>query len=255
METISAYPPLSIAIGNEDSYWQFNWPNHIPYCDPVKPIPAPTCGLRNTALYVERQIASCYSGDSPRSPSLSATVDATDNSCFDAANAFGFSTTSNDTKLGVIVPSNPTSFQNYEDNRQDDNSIDEDGSENVSPSLRTSPQGLISTPRLSNHRHSRSEPAIETSVQRAKRAHTMVERNYRERLNDKIAELGLYLFSGSDTRTKPSKSLIMTKAKARLQELAKRNKELEEEVVGLRQRVAILEHITASKGKARASNG
>lgn len=47
----------------------------------------------------------------------------------------------------------------------------------------------------------------------------------------------------------------MTKAKARLQELAKRNKRLEEEVVGLRQRVAILEHITASKGKARASNG
>jgi hypothetical protein len=45
--------------------------------------------------------------------------------------------------------------------------------------------------------HRRSQSANEMSLKNAKRAHTVVERNYRERLNDKIADLALYLFETS----------------------------------------------------------
>lgn len=45
--------------------------------------------------------------------------------------------------------------------------------------------------------HIRSHSANEANMKNAKRAHTVVERNYRERLNDKIADLALYLFETS----------------------------------------------------------
>lgn len=96
--------------------------------------------------------------------------------------------------------------------------------------------------------HRRTHSASEVSVD-AKRAHTVVEKNYRERLNDKIADLALYLFeTSSDSRSKPSKSLVMTRAKERLKQLESRNRSLEGEVVKLRQHIAILDHIVASKG-------
>jgi len=45
--------------------------------------------------------------------------------------------------------------------------------------------------------HRRGQSANEDLLKNAKRAHTVVERNYRERLNDKIADLALYLFETS----------------------------------------------------------
>ncbi|KAH6709176.1 hypothetical protein DL95DRAFT_9919 [Leptodontidium sp. 2 PMI_412] len=98
--------------------------------------------------------------------------------------------------------------------------------------------------------HRRAKSTNEVLTRDAKRAHTVVERNYRERLNDKIAELGLYLFeTSSDSRTKPSKSLVMTRAKERLEQLEARNKALEAEVTKLRQHIAILDHVVAAKGE------
>ncbi|KAG9245672.1 hypothetical protein BJ878DRAFT_6191 [Calycina marina] len=97
--------------------------------------------------------------------------------------------------------------------------------------------------------HRRSQYTNEDLLKNAKRAHTVVERNYRERLNDKIADLALYLFeTSSDSCTKPSKSLVMTRAKERLKQLEARNKALESEVTKLKQRIAILDHVVASKG-------
>lgn len=174
--------------------------------------------------------------------------------------------------------------------------------------------------------HQRKQSANKETLKKAKRAHTVVERNYRERLNDKIADLALYLFETSSdckpslsyfkslffqmqpvsiihflsrrfyiflisnypqvrlssqpyaalpdpnclflhlpsfhtgahaniptlstARTKPSKSLVMTRAKERLKQLEARNKSLEGEVVKLRQHIAILDHIVASKSGA-----
>ena len=55
--------------------------------------------------------------------------------------------------------------------------------------------------------HRRTQSANEMSLKNAKRAHTVVERNYRERLNDKIADLALYLFETSSDGTSTSCSL------------------------------------------------
>lgn len=63
-----------------------------------------------------------------------------------------------------------------------------------------------------------------------------------------LATLSYYQRLTPSARTKPSKSLVMTRAKERLQQLELRNKMLEEQVVELRQQIAILDHINASKG-------
>lgn len=52
-----------------------------------------------------------------------------------------------------------------------------------------------STPKRPPHRRTQSNS--EVSMRNAKRAHTAVEKNYRERLNDKIADLAVYLFETS----------------------------------------------------------
>lgn len=56
-----------------------------------------------------------------------------------------------------------------------------------------------SPPSASSRRkaHRRTHSTNEDLLKNAKRAHTVVERNYRERLNDKIADLALYLFETS----------------------------------------------------------
>jgi cell division protein FtsB len=46
----------------------------------------------------------------------------------------------------------------------------------------------------------------------------------------------------------------MTRAKERLKQLEARNKSLEGEVVKLRQHIAILDHIVASKGQSAPAN-
>ncbi|KAH7417371.1 hypothetical protein BKA64DRAFT_299018 [Cadophora sp. MPI-SDFR-AT-0126] len=132
----------------------------------------------------------------------------------------------------------------------EDDEMDEDSDE-ISWEPRTPigiGQSTAAPVRPSMHRRAKSSNEILTRD--AKRAHTVVERNYRERLNDKIAELGLYLFeTSSDSRTKPSKSLVMTRAKERLEQLEARNKALEEEVAKLRQHIAILDHVVSAKGE------
>lgn len=46
--------------------------------------------------------------------------------------------------------------------------------------------------------HRRTQSATEqASIKLAKKAHTVVEKNYRERLNDKIADLAVFLFETS----------------------------------------------------------
>jgi hypothetical protein len=49
-------------------------------------------------------------------------------------------------------------------------------------------------------------------------------------------------------RTKPSKSLVVTRAKEILRQFEAQNKSPEEEVIKLKQNVAMLDHIVASKG-------
>ncbi|CAG8954379.1 hypothetical protein HYFRA_00006005 [Hymenoscyphus fraxineus] len=97
--------------------------------------------------------------------------------------------------------------------------------------------------------HRRTQSATEqASIKLAKKAHTVVEKNYRERLNDKIADLAVYLFeTSSDARAKPSKSLVMTRAKERLKQLEAKNRALESEVAKLRQQIAIHDHVAAAE--------
>lgn len=201
-----------------------------------------------------------------------------------------------------------SNIPDYPEGTERENAIEDDDSEGYTWEASRSPNSSPST--FSNSlSHRRSHSANEMTLRNAKRAHTVVERNYRERLNDKIADLALYLFETSsdctylsyhtgygplnspilrsllpippeknytpmsssiltfvmlpDTlspqnqrasrtntftaRTKPSKSLVMTRAKERLKQLEARNKSLESEVVKLRQHIAILDHIVASK--------
>lgn len=77
--------------------------------------------------------------------------------------------------------------------REDDIMEDED-SESFTWESNRSPN---TPPSSSSNRHRRTQSANENTLKNAKRAHTVVERNYRERLNDKIADLALYLFETS----------------------------------------------------------
>ncbi|TVY17481.1 hypothetical protein LARI1_G004527 [Lachnellula arida] len=129
--------------------------------------------------------------------------------------------------------------------------MEDEDSDNYSwePKSATSASSASSKPRL-KRKQSNKEP-----LKISKRTHTIIEKNYRERLNDKIVDLATYLFeTSSDSRTKPSKSLVMTRAKERLRQLEARNKSLQGEVVKLRQHIAILDHIVASKGEAVPPN-
>ncbi|KAL2072621.1 hypothetical protein VTL71DRAFT_11964 [Oculimacula yallundae] len=133
----------------------------------------------------------------------------------------------------------------------EDNEMEEEDSDETPWEPRT-PRGIgystLSPKRPKMHRRAKSSNEVLTRD--ARRAHTVVERNYRERLNDKIAELGLYLFeTSSESRAKPSKSLVMTRAKERLEQLEARNKALEEEVTKLKQHIAILDHVGLTKGE------
>lgn len=77
-----------------------------------------------------------------------------------------------------------------------DDVMEDDDSEGYTWEAARSPN---TPPSASSNRpsHRRSLSANEASLKNAKRAHTVVERNYRERLNDKIADLALYLFETS----------------------------------------------------------
>lgn len=59
------------------------------------------------------------------------------------------------------------------------------------------PEPAIATRASIKPRHRRRFSKTEALARNAKRAHTIVEKNYRERLNDKIADLALYLFETS----------------------------------------------------------
>jgi len=78
----------------------------------------------------------------------------------------------------------------------DDTMEDEDSEEGytweVNHSSR-SPPSASARKKVPRRVHSANEDVLKN----AKRAHTVVERNYRERLNDKIADLALYLFETS----------------------------------------------------------
>ncbi|TVY93330.1 hypothetical protein LAWI1_G001553, partial [Lachnellula willkommii] len=142
-------------------------------------------------------------------------------------------------------PAEPSEITDIEEIMEDEDS------DNYSwePKSATSASSASSKPRL-KRRQSNKEP-----LKISKRTHTIVKKNYRERLNDKIADLATYLFeTSSDSHSKPSKSLVMTRAKERLRQLEARNKALQGEVVKLRQRIAILDHIVTSKGEAVPRN-
>ncbi|KAL3417985.1 hypothetical protein PVAG01_10995 [Phlyctema vagabunda] len=144
----------------------------------------------------------------------------------------------------------PTTYgENFDIEEEDEEDSDTHTSWDAQPS-----PNLPTPPHKPGHR--RNNSATDATSRSAKRAHTVVERNYRERLNDKIADLALYLFdTSSDSRTKPSKSLVMTRAKERLKQLEAQNKTLEIEVVRLRQQIAILDHIVASTRGPEAQSG
>jgi hypothetical protein len=55
----------------------------------------------------------------------------------------------------------------------------------------------------------------EVSIRNAKRTHTVVEKNYRERLNDKIADLAVYLFETSSDGESLSKLPRVTLVQAK----------------------------------------
>jgi hypothetical protein len=85
----------------------------------------------------------------------------------------------------------------FADGAEGEDAVDDEDSEGGEWSNRSSntPPSALNNKKRSSHR--RSISANETSLKNAKRAHTVVERNYRERLNDKIADLALYLFETS----------------------------------------------------------
>ncbi|TVY55142.1 hypothetical protein LCER1_G005432 [Lachnellula cervina] len=117
------------------------------------------------------------------------------------------------TKSPQSNPAEPSDITDIEELMEDEDS-DNYSWEPKSAASASSASSASSKPRL-KRRQSNKE-----SLKNAKRTHTIVEKNYRERLNDKIADLATYLFeTSSDSRTKPSKSLVMTRAKERLRQL------------------------------------
>ncbi|RDW68549.1 hypothetical protein BP5796_09206 [Coleophoma crateriformis] len=146
-------------------------------------------------------------------------------------------------RAGVSIPQYIAEVEGEDEDEEDSDNYTMWDTQDQSPRI----PAAAPRPSLSRPGHRRTQSSSDVTSRSAKRAHTVVERNYRERLNDKIADLALYLFdTSSDSRTKPSKSLVMTRAKERLKQLESRNKQLEGEVVKLRQHIAILDHIVAS---------
>jgi len=94
----------------------------------------------------------------------------------------------------------------FAESAEGDDTMEDDDSEGYTwDSSRNTP------PSVSNKQrplHRRTQSANEVNLKNAKRAHTVVERNYRERLNDKIADLALYLFETSSDCKLPSNSVL-----------------------------------------------
>jgi len=88
-----------------------------------------------------------------------------------------------------------------------------------------------------------------TSNSPIKKAHSSVERAYRERLNDKIDALASLLFFDSSLRLtskgtiKPSKCLVISRAKERIEQLDSQNFALRHSVEALKQHMAVLNHL------------
>lgn len=96
------------------------------------------------------------------------------------------------TKSPQSNPAEPSDITDIEELMEDEDS------DNYSwePKSAASASSASSKPRL-KRRQSNKE-----SLKNAKRTHTIVEKNYRERLNDKIADLATYLFeTSSDCKT------------------------------------------------------
>jgi len=155
---------------------------------------------------------------------------------------------SNQRKLNRTPPQAPHLQIVPESSSEPDDGVDEDDSELYTWEPMQSPNTPPQSASSKRPSHRKCHPGNEQLLKHTKKAHTVVEKNYRERLNDKIADLAVFLFeTSSDPRTKPSKSLVMTRAMERLKQLEARNKFLENEVVDLRQRIAILDHVVSIK--------
>ena len=81
-------------------------------------------------------------------------------------------------------------------------SLEEEDEESDAESWDPPPRNQKSTKRPSHRRTLSAND--EASIRNAKRTHTVVEKNYRERLNDKIADLAVYLFETSSDGECPS---------------------------------------------------
>ncbi|TVY42562.1 hypothetical protein LSUB1_G001212 [Lachnellula subtilissima] len=128
-----------------------------------------------------------------------------------------------------------------------DGMIEDEDSDNYS----WEPKSVASASSVSSKSRLKRTQSNKQSLKNAKRAHTVTKRKKSRTWRLIILRhLRIRHADNVPPRTKPSKSLVMTRAKERLKQLEARNKALEGEVVKLRQHIAILDHIVASKGGA-----
>jgi len=123
-----------------------------------------------------------------------------------------------------------------------------------------SPNGQRKPSDTSSSGDQESSPTLNSPI---KKAHSSVERAYRERLNDKIDALASILFFDSSLRltangtVKPSKCLVISRAKERIEQLDSQNFALRYSVEALRQQMAVLNHllVIAKSGNTVVGDG
>jgi hypothetical protein len=147
---------------------------------------------------------SCYANDSPIIPYENPIASAP--STLSSANTAGYPQNARFTPVtpaynnnverpGKVRPLGPQQvLQTYEETPENEDLIEDEDSEGYLWETNPSSTGPSSSSRPT---HRRTHSANDIVSKNAKRAHTVVERNYRERLNDKIADLALYLFETS----------------------------------------------------------
>ncbi|KAL2070245.1 hypothetical protein VTL71DRAFT_13271 [Oculimacula yallundae] len=126
----------------------------------------------------------------------------------------------------------------------------EDAMEMENDPITGSSKSSCGQPKSARFQLKRSSSPPDILVKRPKATHNMVEKQYRERLNEKINNLAQHLFEwSSESSSRPSKLQILERAKERLEHLEAHNHCLESKVNKLSQDNVILSYL-AGLGEA-----
>jgi len=207
----------SFALGSSNGNEQQEWPHIVSPWETTTPGEMPIWQYTAAALHHGEPQMAYYPHGSPISPNAPAvmsspsTVFANDGRftpmtpIYDMSNPSAKADRSPPQMMHLQVPE-------FTEGADGDGSMDDDSEEGYTWDSNRSPNTPSSASNNRQQRpssHRRSNSANENSLKNAKRAHTVVERNYRERLNDKIADLALYLFeTSSDCKTSPALHII-----------------------------------------------